>query len=164
MREPGRRSTVRRGALPLRMILTLGVAAILIVSGFVLLRKEPETHTVSHVARLVREIALSTNAPDAPRGAGTLGPWKIAAQNVDPVDGDLINFQLTSRELMLGAERAKLIIDPETDTLTLELRQVVFARVPEEMKNDTEAFLHAREEYRLGPIPYGIDIVPDGSQ
>ena len=163
MADPASRSA-SSGAARARLILPVAGAGVLIACGFVLLRDSPERHTVSDVKRAIRDLALAAGAPGAPAGAGTVGPWEIAAEKYDPLSGVFTNFRLESGAVMLTASSADLLVDASSDSMTFELRDVVYTRIPQEGdEDDVEAFVHKLAEYRLGPIPYDVDIIPDAS-
>jgi hypothetical protein len=148
-----------------RLVLPVAGAGLLIACGFVLLRGGPEQHTVSEVKRTIRDIALAASAPDAPPGAGEIGPWLIAADAHDPLTGVFTNFHLESGRMVLTARTADLIVDAATDSFTFELHDVVYMRIPDEGKPEegVESFMHHLDHYRLGPAPYGADIVLDSA-
>ena len=85
------------------MMLPVAGAGVIIACGMLLLRGGHETHTVSQVTRSIHEIALTANAPDAPLGAGLLGPWRISAERLDPISGQLIDFNLKSGVIMISS-------------------------------------------------------------
>lgn len=146
-----------------RLVLPVAGAGLTIACVGLLLRGAPERHTTSQVARMIQETALASNEPDAPRDAGILGPWHIAAERIDPVSGHLMNFQLKSGQMMVAARSARIAIDPENDTFSFEMWDVVYTRVPERNAADQNAFAHALDHYVLGPAPYKFDIVADGA-
>ncbi|MDY7107685.1 MAG: hypothetical protein SYC29_03520 [Planctomycetota bacterium] len=146
-----------------RLILPFAAAGLFIACIVVLLQGSRESHTVSHVQRVVRDIALAGGSPDAPRGAGAIGPWKISASDVDPLTGEFADFHLEAGAIVLGAERAALFVDVKADTFGFELWDVVFSRVPPPGEDDSGAFVHRVDHYILGPAPYGKNIVPDAN-
>jgi hypothetical protein len=155
-------AAVRRGASRARLIVPFAAAGLFIACIAVLLHGSRQRHTVSHVHRTVREIALAGGAPDARPGAGAIGPWKISAADVDPITGQYIDFHLESGPIVLGAERAVLFVDAKADTFGFEMWNVVFTRVPQSGDEEPGAFVHRMDHYILGPAPYGMNIIPDG--
>jgi hypothetical protein len=146
-----------------RLVLPVAGAGLIIACAGLLLRGTPERHTVSQVARMIQETALASSEPDAPPEAGILGPWLITAERIDPVNGHLLNFRLQSGQMMIAAMSARIAIDPENDTFSFEMWNVVYTRVPEPREENQKAFTHALEHYVLGPAPYKFDIVADGA-
>ena len=156
------KATGKGGASRARLILPFAAAGLFIACIAVLLHGSRDSHTVSHVQRTVREIALAGGSPDAPSGAGVIGPWKISASGVDPFTGEFSGFHLESGPIVLGADRAVLHVDARADTFSFEMWDVVFSRVPAAGEDEQDAFVHRMDHYILGPAPYGKNIVPDG--
>ncbi|MCP3906374.1 MAG: hypothetical protein GY715_22365 [Planctomycetes bacterium] len=149
---------------PLRLLMPVLGVGLIVVCAIVLLGSGGERHTVSEVVRSIRKAALAGNEPDAPYGSGRIGPWKIAADHVDPLTGELSNFRIQSGAMMIAARTAQILVDPEADTFGFELHGVVYTRVPaggDGAADDDEAFVHDLERHVLGPAPYGVDIIPD---
>jgi hypothetical protein len=149
------------GASRARLILPFAAAGLFIACITVLLHGSRKSHTVSHVQRTVREIALAGGSPNAPRGAGVIGPWRISASDVDPLTGEFSDFHLEAGSILLGAGKAVLFVDAKADTFGFEMWNVVFSRVPEPGEDEQDAFVHRMDHYILGPAPYGRNIVPD---
>jgi len=155
-------AAARRGVSRARLIVPFAAAGLFIACIAVLLHGSRQRQTVSHVHRTVREIALAGGAPDARPGAGAIGPWRISAADVDPITGQYIDFHLESGPIVLGAEKAVLLVDARADTFAFEMWDVVFTRVPESGDDELGAFVHRMDHYILGPAPYGMNIIPDG--
>lgn len=153
--RPG--ASVSRFLLPAIGIGLIAAALIISVGGQYIARP-----TESHVARLVRDMALAGTDPRAEPGANYFGPWRLAATSVDPMSGVYSNFRVESGAMIVTALTARLLIDTEADTLTFELYDVTYMRVPED-DEEGEAYVHELERWTLGPAPYGEDIVPDGT-
>jgi hypothetical protein len=152
------------GAARARLILPVAGAGVLIACGLVLLRQTPEQHTVSQVKRALRERILTAPRPGAPAGAGELGPWRIRAADYDALSGSFTNLRVESGPVMLSASAAELLVDASSDSITFELRDVVYTRIPQDREDgDADAFVHELAQYRLGPIPYDLDIIPDSA-
>jgi hypothetical protein len=156
------KATGKGGASRARLILPFAAAGLFMACIAVLLHGSRDSHTVSHVQRTVREIALAGGSPDAPPEAGVIGPWKISASDVDPFTGEFSDFHLEAGLIVLGAERAVLHVDARADTFGFEMWDVVFTRVPSPDEDEQDAFVHRMDHYILGPAPYGKNIVPDG--
>lgn len=152
----------RGGASRARLILPFAAAGLFIACIAVLLHGSRDSHTVSYVQRTVRDIALAGGSPQAPPGAGAIGPWKISASDVDPFTGEFLDFHLEAGSIVLGAQRAVLHVDARADTFGFEMWDVVFTRVPSPDDDEQDAFVHRMDHYVLGPAPYGKNIVPDG--
>ena len=146
-----------------RLVLPVAAAGVVVACVCLLLRGPPEKHTVSQVARMIRETALASNEPDAPLEAGILGPWLITAERVDPVNGHLLSFRLKSGQMLIAATSARIDIDPEADTFSFEMWDVVYTRVPDPKEENQDAYTYTLEHYVLGPAPYRFDIVADGA-
>jgi hypothetical protein len=127
------------------------------------MRAQRSAHTVSHVVRSISESALAAGRADSPLEAGLLGPWRIAAEEIDPVDGTLQNFRVQGGNMMITARSARIIVDADRDAFSFELDDLVFVRVPTPAEPERTARIHRLEHYVLGPAPYGMEIVPDGS-
>ncbi|MBT8486296.1 MAG: hypothetical protein HKO59_10175 [Phycisphaerales bacterium] len=145
----------------LRLLLPLTGAVLLILCGAALFRPARETHTVSEVIRSIQSIAREGADPAGPPGAGQIGPWSIAASGIDPITGHLADFRLESGPLVVAAKQAIVHVDPDDNTFSLELLEVVYTRIPETPDEDGDAFVHRMDRYVLGPAPYSIDIVTD---
>lgn len=152
---------LRRGSSRSRFIVPVAAAGLIVACVGVLLHSTHRAHTVSHVTRTIRDIALAGNAVDAPLGAGTVGPWKIAAEDVDLLTGEFINFRLDSGPMLVTARRAALLVDPDADTFSFEMWDVVFTRTPDGRKPDGDSYVHRLDYHLVGPAPYGADIVRD---
>jgi hypothetical protein len=160
------RSTKQRGPSRARLILPVALAGVLIAMLGLALHRPRQRHTVSQVARTIRSIALAGGAPNATHDAGEIGPWRIGATDIDPMTGEYTNFTLASGQMMLGAKRAKLLIDADHDAFSFELWEVSFTRVPDDEeipKDEAPSFVHTMDHYIIGPAPYGADIIPDAA-
>jgi hypothetical protein len=155
-------ASTRRGAVsPARLLLPLGSVGVLLVCAGLMLRGHGETETASSVARRIQQTALAGARPDAQHGAGMLGPWMIAAERVDPATGRLVNFRLQTPTAMISATSADILVDPRDDSFSFDLHDVVVLHIPAEDEEEIDARMVRMDEYRLGPVPYGADIVPD---
>jgi len=148
-------------AVPMRLLVPVLGAVLVVACLVVMLGSGGERHTVSEVVREIHQIALAGNEPDAKYGSGRIGAWKIAAEHVNPLTGELTSLRIESGSMMIAARTAHVIVDTEADTFSFELRDVVYTRVPEDGKEEGDAFVHELEHYTLGPAPYGVNIVPD---
>lgn len=118
-------------------------------------------HTASAVMRDLRDLALARgHIPGEPNG-GELGPWWISAASFDPMSGELKNFRLKSGSIELAAQSAKILVDPEADSIGFDLWRVVYTVLPNESHPDQVGELIELESYTLGPVPYGHEIVRD---
>ena len=105
--------------------------------------------------RDIHQIAL------AERDGGFIGPFWISAAEIDPLDGKLKSFNVEFGNVYMASKRAKVIVDPRTDSIVIEMWEVVVTRVPDLGEKDPDERLVELPRYILGPIPYGVDIVPD---
>jgi len=161
MPSDGQLTDRQRPSSRARLILPFAAMGLFVACVGVWMHGSQSGHTVSHVHRTVRDIALAAGVDDAPADAGTLGPWKIAAQEVDPVTGEYRRFRLESGRMMISAARARLLVDPEDDSFSFEMWDVVYTRLPARGQTEDDSFVWSMDHYLLGPAPYGMDIVPD---
>ncbi len=139
-----------------RLLLPLSFAALIVLSIVILRGGAPRSPTVSRVIRDVHQVALKH--PDG----GLIGSWWIAAKDINPLTGELLSFSVECGPLHIGAEAARVVVDPETNTFQFELRNVVVARAERgESRRPGGDFVLDVDSYTLGPIPYHIDIVAD---
>ncbi len=146
------------------LVLPLLGFGLLIASLIVLWWEPPPQQSVSEVTRGFRDIALAKSPKPGLDDGGAIGPWWITAGDVDPVTGLYHNMHVRSGNVLIAAEAARLVVDPATDTFQFELHNVVFTRVPDpDDPDDSELEHHVLELefHTLGPVPFGIDIVPD---
>lgn len=156
------KKAVRRKSSRAHLLLPLAGAGLIlaVVAAFMLRRSE--TYPVSYVIRTIREIALSADQPGAPSEAGLLGPWRISAVSVDPVSGHFLDFKVQCGQMYIAAKTAHITVDPQADTFSIEMWDVVFLRVPDG-EEAPPAGLNTLAYHVLGPAPYGADIVADGT-
>lgn len=122
----------------------------------------PARESVSSIHRHFREIALSKSPRPGVDDGGAIGPWWVTASEVDPVTGVFHNFHVRSGPILMAARTARLEVDPGTDTFQFELFNVSFTSVPDSDVNPpVDHTLLQLEHHTLGPVPYGMDIVPD---
>jgi hypothetical protein len=121
---------------------------------------------VTGVARDIKAIVLSRSATPGLEDGGAIGPWWVSAAGVDDRTNTFHVFRLRSGELRVAAKTARLVIDPEANTISFDLRDVVILRVPERPRDggdDAEQGLARLDTYLLGPAPYGRRIVHDSA-
>jgi hypothetical protein len=154
-------------SLVIRRLLLVGAGTAAIVGcTWIFLRGTRERVPVAVVAQSLCDAATVGARADAPLGAGQIGPWSVAAGSADSVRGRLVDFRLESGTLRLAAREAQIFVSPEDDAFGFELVDVVFARVEDEnvpAEERDDAFLHHKKSYVLGPVPFGADVVADGS-
>lgn len=122
----------------------------------------PARETASSIQRRFREIALAKSIRPGLDDGGAIGPWWVTASEVDPITGVFHNFNVRSGSILMAAKRARLDVDPSTDTFQFELFNVSFMKVPDvDEVPVVEHTLLEIEHHTLGPVPYGMDIVPD---
>lgn len=120
-----------------------------------------QPYSASAVMRDLRDLALQRGVmPNQPDG-GELGPWWISAVSFDPMSGELKNFRLKSGPIELAAQSAKILVDPEADSIAFDLWRVVYTVLPNNTHPEQAGELIEMESYTLGPVPYGHEIVPD---
>lgn len=151
------------------MIAPVLVGGLLIACGLLMLRNSTNEITVSEVMRQVQSIALTKSPRVGIDDGGSVGPWWIAASDVDPVSGTFKNFRLQSGTRLVAAAEARLVIDAAADTFAFQMTDVIFTRVPSAYGRDAgdnsdepdAHLLHAMPQYTLGPAPWGDDIIAD---
>jgi hypothetical protein len=156
---------------PARFIAPMAGAGLVIACGIVLFKQQqPPGVPVSEVERQVVAVALAGGKPNAEIGDGAFGPWIIAADRQDPTTGYLEPFRVEYESVLLTAESAEIRIDAENDAFSFVLRDVIFVHAPEDgttqnglSARSPEGSLHTVAIHELGPIPYGRDIIPDGT-
>ena len=116
--------------------------------------------TVLEVRDEIYNIVLSKSGDEFWDHGGIIGPWHVAATSIDDSTGDLHDFRLVSGSINLGASRARLVIDPEQDTFSFHLRDVVIMNVPNEHDLPTDdRQLIPLDAFILGPAKYHRPII-----
>lgn len=153
-----RRAPVAGRGTP-RGIVRLGAGIAVVVLIVVLLSGSHKTRSVTAVVDEIYEIALAK-----PQG-GLVGSWWVSAAATDSTDGRLLDFKIECGPMQFAARSARVTVNPHNNTFSFEMWDVAMAHVPESGKNDDEGTeLVMRDWYRLGPLPYPQDIVPDGKE
>jgi hypothetical protein len=147
-----------------RLIVPVAALGIIVACVLVLLRREAPTQTVSRAMREITAIALTRSERPGVDDGGLVGAWWVSASGADPVSGDLHNLVVRSGTMLVAADRARLVIDPFADTFSFEMWDVVFTRVEGADTNAEGYPLQNNDHVILGPVPYAIDIVPDGGR
>lgn len=117
--------------------------------------------TASMVMRDLRDLALQRGAHAGQPDGGALGPWWISAVSYDPMSGELKNFRLKSGSIELAALSAKILVDPEADSIGFDLYRLVYTVLPNDTNPEQVGELIEMKQYTLGPVPFGREIVPD---
>lgn len=152
-------STTRLSAPAL--LLRLAFPAAFIAGVLMLVNAGRETTTASEIIGQIHRIALA-RVPDRPPG-GPMGPWWISAGRVDSAGTLLEDFKADLGRTKVAAKRARIVVDPLSDCIRIDLYDVVFARVDDPMGDGGLPIQH-QESYHLGPIPWEkADIVPDAA-
>lgn len=143
-----------------KFILPIAGTGLLIACLFALFFSMRKTYSEAEIIRSIHIIALrQSEKPGVPNG-GPLGHWWISAVKVDPITGKLFDFSITTDTMIIAAQSVMVEIDPLADTFTFDMTGVVLTRFSD--SNDDEGeILVTREHYRLGPAPFGVDIIPD---
>lgn len=142
------------------LILPIAGTGLLIACLFALFFGMRKTYSEAEVIRSIHIIALrQSEKPGVPNG-GPLGHWWISAVNVDPISGELFDFSITTDTMIIAAQSVMVDIDPLADTFTFDMTGVVMTRIVASDDDDGE-ILVTRDHYRLGPAPFGVDIIPD---
>ena len=142
-----------------RLVLPVAAGGLLVAGVGLVIRARQQPHTVSKVIEDIRAIVLKD-----PEG-GALGPWWVSASEQDPLTGEFKDFNLESGATRIAAKAARLTVDPDTDTFSFELWDLVLTRVPDKKDQGQrpDPSLIQMDHHILGPAPYGADITPDGA-
>ncbi len=138
-----------------RLVGQVGAALVAVVVIVLLLSGSHRTKSISEVVGEIHEIALAQ-----PQG-GLIGPWWVSAAELDPLTGTLSFFKVEGGSLHIAARTARVVVDPQADTFQIEMWDVVVTGVGEPVAEGGAHELIDLPHYVLGPIPYGVDIVPD---
>lgn len=145
-----------------RLILPIGGVGLFIACIFALVSGMQKSYGEAEVIRSIHSIALYRSDKPGVANGGPLGPWWISATSVDPMSGKLYDFSISTGTMIIAAKSAMIDLDSEADTFAFDLEEVVMTRIPNPREPDIEEILVTREHYRLGPAPFGANIVPDG--
>ncbi len=137
-----------------------GIAMVSI--GLTLLKLNQPRTTVSKVKQELREIALRQSESGMLDNGGAVGPWWIAANEVNPFTDEFTEFRVRSGDMLIAAKNATLQIDPTHDTFAFELHDVVFTRILKDEQLPGGDALWQLDAHTLGPAPWGEDIIDDG--
>lgn len=155
MPQTATRTAPDRSSNALRLLLPIFGGGVLLAIVLITANSMvPAAVQASEVRREVRRIAEQ---------GGYLGPFKIQAEHVDPVTGDLVRFSARAETLLLGASRARIEVDAHENAIALVLSGVVVTRLPAPGQGDTEAQITSIDRFVLGPFPYQRRIVDDGT-
>lgn len=115
-------------------------------------------HTVSSIVRDIHKIALTK--PDG----GLIGLWWICADDINPITGQLISFNLECGPIMFGAKTAKVIVNPDMNSFSFEMLDVVAVRAVRGARSKAnDDFMLEMDSFTIGPISLHEDIVPDST-
>lgn len=133
------------------------------VGALLAARRSDDAVTVSQVRRQVIANTLQRGqTPTEPDGA-LLGPWRITAEDADPVTGRLHLLRLENDDMVLTARSAALTIDETRDTVSLHLHNLELATLKDATEDGVvDRFLNHLEAFTVGPIPWRMPIVADG--
>lgn len=142
----------KRFLLPLCGFVIIAICITFITKG------PGKQHTVSSVVRNIHQIALTK--PDG----GLIGLWWISAGDINPITGQLISFNLECGPIIFGAKTAKVIVNPDLNSFSFEMTDVVAVRaVRGENSDDDDDFMLEMDKYTVGPISLTEDIVTDST-
>ncbi|MCH8822226.1 MAG: hypothetical protein IH984_01845 [Planctomycetes bacterium] len=142
----------KRFLLPLCGFVIIAICITFITKG------PGKQHTVSSVVRNIHKIALSK--PDG----GLIGLWWISAEDINPITGQLISFNLECGPIMFGAKTAKVIVNPDMNSFSFEMTDVVAMRAVRGKHSDAnDDFMLEMDSYTIGPISLREDIVADST-
>lgn len=129
--------------------------------GMIWLLQPQQPATVTEVEREIRRILLHRSDRDGVEHGGGIGRWWVSATSADEITGEYRNFRMRSSSIHLAAKSAVLKVDPDRNAIRFELRDVVFTKVPDDLRDALDHSLLERETYVLGPVPYHRTIVRD---
>ena len=135
----------------------IGALAMIAIGATLLKLNQPQT-TISEVRKELREIALRQSDSGILDNGGAVGPWWIAANEVNPFTDEFIRCG----DMLIAAKNATLQIDAGRDTFAFELRDVVFTRILKDEELPGGDALWQLDAHTLGPAPWGVDIIDDG--
>ncbi len=140
---------------PVGLMLRLGAAGVVVAGILLLVTGSDDRRTVSQVIDEIHELALAK-----PQG-GLIGPWWVSAAGRNPDDGRLLDFKIEYGPVNIAARTGRVIVNPQRDSFSFEMTDVVFTRMPRPGAEETGSSLHELDRYVLGPLPYHANIVPD---
>ncbi len=120
-------------------------------------------YSASTVMRDLRDLALTRGEHPGDADGGQLGPWWISASSYDPLSGELKCFRLKSGSIELSAQSARILVDPEADSIGFDLWRVVYTVLPSAANPEQLGEVIEIETYTLGPVPYGHEIYGDAA-
>ncbi len=142
----------RRFLLPFCGVIIIAICIALITKG------PSKQHTVSSVVRDIHKIALTK--PDG----GLIGLLWISADDINPITGQLISFNLECGPIIFGAKTAKVIVNPDMNSFSFEMKDVVAVRAVRGKHSDAnDDFMLEMDSYTVGPISLHEDIVTDST-
>ncbi len=153
--EPAHERARRWGLSGVRCRLKFLLPVVAVVGIIVLVSGSHETLTTSEAISRIHEIALAK-----PQG-GLIGPWWVSASSHDPVSGKLKSLRVEWGDVRIAAKTARVVIDPIADTFRFDMWDVVMANIDTGEDIEGGRPLIDVDHYQFGPIPYGVDIVPD---
>lgn len=126
-----------------------------------------QPQTITEVARQVSEIVLRSSDRRGVEDGGPVGPLWIAARTANEMNGTFADMQVRAGHIRLAARGGRLIVDPDENTISFALEQVVLVRIPDgraEAESEPEfgQSIMEFETFVLGPVPYKPRIVDDG--
>jgi hypothetical protein len=145
------------------LIVPIGLAGIIVASIVAWTARPLPAHTVSEVTREIRQIVLHRSERPGVEDGGPFGEWWIAAREADAFTGTFAEFRLRTDRMRVAAKTAKLHVDPQANTISFALADVVIVRLPaSRAATEGDHFVVELESLMLGPIPYPRRITPDG--
>lgn len=144
--------SLRRFLLPFCGIIIVAICIALITKG------PSNQHTVSSVVRDIHKIALTK--PDG----GLVGLLWISAGDINPITGQLLSFNLECGPIIFGAKTAKVIVNPDMNSFSFEMKDVVAVRAVRGKHSDADDdFILELDSYTFGPISLREGIVADSN-
>lgn len=147
-----------------RLTLPVLACGLILTGALAMFRRPVSPDTIFDVIRRVHATALHRPTYPGMDDGGPIGRWWIAAAESDPSAGVLRQVRLVSEGAELMAREARVVVDPWTDSISIELTDVVFTILDETNSADAEGggVLTPVEYHVIGPIRWLRDIVPDG--
>lgn len=153
------RTQHRRGRLQMVGVITLAAMIALIGGSWALSSTRTSIKASTLRADIHRAALAQSPTGDTPPG-GLVGPWWIAADRLSDDGTCLHDVSLLEEDVMIGARSARVEIDAQRNTITIELTGAVVIHESDDSRSGSTTT--ARGSLRLGPIALGYEILEDG--
>lgn len=157
-------SAARRGSIPLPTLIGVAGMVLLAVGVIMMFATRKPQETVGDVRAQIVSIVRAGSAERPGFGEGLLGPWRLRASSIDERAGTFTDLVIEQDDVVITAASATLVIDVEADTFAFDLEDVTYVRAdaPEAGAAIGDGVFERMASHRLGPAPWGRDIVLGG--